>query len=267
MTISIKDLEIKPMVDINGKVYTFTGSYRDLESNVVHVAHVSTPCSTLKPDHKTETLVSRVEQELVEDLNSLFHSASSAGTPVLIPLVSCDTIGKPRVPSYGEVWRRWDGELVIITNAYLYHTGHVDILVEYRVLSSKKDMKMSRCHFMACLLGTSIPLFTYDSERVTFISGEHTFMSPYVFETPKAGDTYCHFKGGIYTILSVAPDTETGIPMVAYKSTTSCTVHNRSLAMFTQQIQISPRHSDNYKVVPRFVKLTDDPHEDAITTR
>lgn len=66
-------------------------------------------------------------------------------------------------------------------------------------------------------------------------------------EGPQPGETWQHFKGGLYRIITVAVDEKAGSPLVVYTSPTG--VWTRSLLEF-----IGPVDKDGYKG-PRFVKV------------
>lgn len=65
-------------------------------------------------------------------------------------------------------------------------------------------------------------------------------------EGPKAGETYRHYKGGLYVIVCLSIQENTLETLVTYRSNTQKTYWTRTLANFTSSVVI-----DN-GVIPRF---------------
>jgi hypothetical protein len=54
---------------------------------------------------------------------------------------------------------------------------------------------------------------------------------------PEIGPVYRHYKGGLYTIITLANHTETGEPMVVYKSELFGSVYVRPLSMWFERVK------------------------------
>lgn len=53
----------------------------------------------------------------------------------------------------------------------------------------------------------------------------------------ESGDTYRHFKGGLYTVLCIAEHTEHGDDMVVYVSEENGKIYARPQSMFSGMVQ------------------------------
>lgn len=65
----------------------------------------------------------------------------------------------------------------------------------------------------------------------------------------KAGETYRHYKGGIYRIIAVATHTETYKTYITYQSLADKRIWVRPAKMFQQKVAV------NGKKIKRFVRL------------
>ena len=74
--------------------------------------------------------------------------------------------------------------------------------------------------------------------------------------TVNSGDLFYHFKGGLYTVVEVATQTETGEKLVVYRSLENGTVWARPMSMFLSKID-KKRYPTHYcELVYRFSKVT-----------
>ena len=71
---------------------------------------------------------------------------------------------------------------------------------------------------------------------------------------PLPGDTYCHYKGGTYEIISMATHTETNEKLVVYKSINFGSVYVRPFDIFIDKVEISDEF-DNKIIINRFDKI------------
>lgn len=62
-------------------------------------------------------------------------------------------------------------------------------------------------------------------------------MSKTVFY-PKPKMRYRHYKGGLYEVITMATHSETGEPMVVYKSTLFGSVYTRPLSMWFEEVEV-----------------------------
>lgn len=81
-----------------------------------------------------------------------------------------------------------------------------------------------------------------------------------VKEYPEIGKTYKHYKGGLYSVITMATHTETNEPMVVYKSLLFGSIYVRPLEMWFDKVDYVTQSETgvitNYNQVDRF-KLID----------
>lgn len=73
---------------------------------------------------------------------------------------------------------------------------------------------------------------------------------------PEIGKIYQHYKGGKYEVLTMATHSETGEPLVIYKSILFGSIYARPLSMWFDIITIS-KNTESPKAVNRFTLLND----------
>jgi hypothetical protein len=235
-------------VDSSGKVYTFAGKYKNLDGSISHIAHVA---SVVQKEDGPEIVY---EQHTINDLDDISTGTSFVGTPILVPIVVPDMPLKPLCPTAGEVWRRWDGRFVSIEDTKVGDDAELDRIVEFKYLDTNDVRSLPLSHFMECLANTSIPLFTFHADGYEMTMGDITFINPYNVSSPVVGEAYLHFKEKMYTVLHIAPDTETGIPMIVYKQNETGEVFVRSEPMFSQRIKVGAQPFDRSST-PRFTYM------------
>lgn len=72
---------------------------------------------------------------------------------------------------------------------------------------------------------------------------------------PQPGDTYRHYKGGLYTIVARSLMEETLTPLVTYRSEANGTCWTRTIANFTEWV-VTPAKADGMQGAgPRFRKV------------
>ena len=52
------------------------------------------------------------------------------------------------------------------------------------------------------------------------------------------GDYYTHYKGGVYVVVTLAVDENTGTPLIVYKSCKYGTIWVRTLTNFTEMVDL-----------------------------
>lgn len=74
--------------------------------------------------------------------------------------------------------------------------------------------------------------------------------------SPKPGEIYRHYKGGLYSIVARAIKEDTLEPLVIYRSNAKGSVWARTLANFTETIEASAE-GRLLESCPRFARVTD----------
>lgn len=74
--------------------------------------------------------------------------------------------------------------------------------------------------------------------------------------TVNSGDLFYHFKGGLYTVIEVAKQTETGEKLVVYRSVENGTVWARPMSMFLSEIDKKRYPNYHIELKYRFSKVT-----------
>lgn len=74
--------------------------------------------------------------------------------------------------------------------------------------------------------------------------------------TVNSGDLFYHFKGGLYTVIEVATQTETGEKLVVYRSVENGTVWARPMSMFLSEIDKKRYPTYYIELKYRFSKVT-----------
>lgn len=75
--------------------------------------------------------------------------------------------------------------------------------------------------------------------------------------TPLSGEKYVHFKGGIYQVVGVATQTETGAKLVVYcpineqGQIQEKTLYARPIEMFLETIEIDGGKIQRFKLLPK----------------
>ena len=68
---------------------------------------------------------------------------------------------------------------------------------------------------------------------------------------PSLTDTYKHYKGGLYKVITLANNTETKETMVVYQSLLFKTIFTRPLDVWNSKVKINDKEIERFKILNR----------------